>query len=88
MLYFPSDSDVLNLYIYILQNYILTKHSNLRNYVCIGNEDANDLDIDDIYGRQKGSFIGVEHVWLIMKPNKQLLRKRNEFTSNSKFIKN
>jgi hypothetical protein len=59
----------------------------LRNYVCIGNEDANQLDIDDIYGRQKGSFIGVEYVWFKMKPNIQLLCTRNEFQSNSKFIK-
>ena len=83
----PSDSDA-GLYFYIFfQDYILTKHANLRNYVCIGNEDANQLDIDDIYGRQKGSFIGVEYVWFKMKPNIQFLCTRNEFQSNSEFIR-
>ena len=68
------------------QDYILTKHANLRNYVCIGNEDAHLLDIDDIYGRQKGTYIGVEYVWFKMKPNIQLLCIRNEYSSNSEVI--
>jgi hypothetical protein len=38
--------------ILFFQDYILTKHANLRNYVCIGNEDNHLLDIDDMYGRQ------------------------------------
>ena len=72
---------------YFFQDYILTKHANFQNYVCIENEDANKLDIDDIYGREKGYFIGEEYVWFKMKPNIQLLCTRNEFTSNSKFLK-
>ena len=58
---------------YFFQDYILTKHANLRNYVCIGNEDANLLDIDDMYGRQKGTFTGIQYVWFKMKPNIQLI---------------
>ena len=59
----------------------------MRNHVCIGNEDSNELDIDDIYGRQKGTYIGVENVWFKMKPNIQLLCTRNGYTSNSEVIK-
>jgi len=65
-------SDIVNFVSEILQDYILTKHANLRNYVCIGNEDSNEFDIDDIYGRQKGTYIGVEYVWFKMKANIQL----------------
>ncbi len=70
---------------HIFQDYILTKHANLRNYVCIGNEDNHLLDIDDIYGRQKGAFTGIEYVWLKMK-HIQLMCTRNEYLSNSKVI--
>jgi hypothetical protein len=74
--------------LYFFQDYILTKHANLRNYVCIGNEDNHELDIDDIYGRpKKGSSIDVDYVWFKMKPNLQLLCTRNEFQSNSEFIR-
>jgi hypothetical protein len=85
--FFSIGFGCLKCFLYFFQDYILTKHANLRNYVCIGNEDASDLDIDDIYGRQKGSFIGVEYVWFKIKPNIQLLCTRNEFHSNSEFIK-
>ena len=75
------------IFLYFFQDYNLTKHANLRNYVCIGNEDVNELDIDDICGRHKCSFIDVEYVWFKMKANIQLRCTRNEYTSNSKFKK-
>ena len=37
----------LKFFVNFFQDYILTKHANLWNYVCIANEDANQLDIDD-----------------------------------------
>ena len=58
----------------------------MRNYVCIGNEDANLLDIDDIYGRRKGTFTGIEYVWFQIN-HIQLMCTRNEYLSNSEVIK-
>lgn len=65
----------------------MTKHSNLRNFVCIGNDDCFRIDIDDIYGKHKGPYIGVEYVWFKIK-NKQLLCTKNEYKSNYELIKN
>ncbi len=58
------------------QDYILTKHVNLRNYVIIGNEDAQDLLANNTFGRVKQ--IKVEYVWFKVK-KKQLLCTLNEY---------
>ena len=67
--------------------YILTKNANLRNYVIIGNEDAQDLLAHNTFGRVKQ--IKVEYVWFKAK-KKQLLCTVNEFHQNfhtiSKYI--
>ena len=89
-MYFPFHSVdtfwYFKVVILFFQDYILTKHANLRNYVCIGNEDNNLLDIDDMYGRRKGTFTGIEYVWFKMK-HIQLMCTRNEYLSNSEVIK-
>jgi hypothetical protein len=69
------------------QEYILTKNANLRNYVIIGNEDAQDLLAHNTFGRVKQ--IKVEYVWFKVK-SKQLLCTENEYHRNfdtiSKYI--
>jgi hypothetical protein len=62
------------------QEYILTKNANLRKYVVIGNEDAQDLLLtNNTFG--KGKQIKVEYVWFKVK-KKQLLCTFNEFGMN------
>jgi hypothetical protein len=60
------------------QEYILKKNANLRNYVVIGNEDAQDL-ANNTFGKVKQ--IKVEYVWFKVK-KKQLLCTFNEFGMN------
>ena len=89
-MYFPFHSVdtfwYFKVVILFFQDYILTKHANLRNYVCIGNEDNHLLDIDDMYGRQKCTFTGIEYVWFKIN-HIQLMCTRNEYLSNSEVIK-
>jgi hypothetical protein len=67
--------------------YILTKIANLRNYVIIGNEDAQDILTNNTFGRVKQ--IKVEYIWFKVR-KKQLLCTLNEyhqhFETISKYI--
>ena len=65
------------------QEYILTKNANLRNYVILGNEDAQDLLSNNTFGRVKQ--IKVEYVWFKVK-KKQLLCTLNEYYKNIQTI--
>ena len=61
------------------QEYILTKNENLRKYVIIGNEDAQDLPTNYTFGRVKQ--IKIDYVRFTVK-NKQLLCTLNEYHQN------
>jgi hypothetical protein len=61
------------------REYILTKNANLRKYVVIGNEDAQDLINNNTFGKVKQ--IKVDYVWFKVK-KKQLLCTFNEFGMN------
>ena len=62
------------------QEYILLKNANLRKHVVIGNEDAQDLLLNNnTFG--KGKQIKVEYVWFKVK-KKQLLCTMNEYHQN------
>ena len=61
------------------QEYILKKNANLRKYVVIGNEDAQDLINNNTFGKVKQ--IKVDYVWFKVK-KKQLLCTFNEFAMN------
>ncbi len=65
------------------QEYILKKNANLRNYVILGNEDAQDLLSNNTFGRVKQ--IKVEYVWFKVK-KKQLLCTLNEYYKNIQTI--
>ena len=65
------------------QEYILTKNANPRNYVILGNEDAQDLLSNNTFGRVKQ--IKVEYVWFKVK-RKQLLCTLNEYYKNIQTI--
>ena len=66
---------------------MLTKNPNLRNYVVIGNEDAQDLLANDMFliSNQRVKAINVKYVWFTV-GYKQLLCTLNKYNQNFETI--